>query len=240
MMVGQNGFITAALIGGTVGFMQKRPVLSGVCLGLLTYKPHFGVLFPFVLIAARQWTVFTTAAVVGIAMALASWLAFGTASWEAFFHSLPVSSQAFLSEGQSDWSKLQSVYGLVRTAGGGETLGWSLQAIMSLVTVVGLCVLWRSRAPFEMKAAALAAGTLLATPYVYLYDMPVLAIAVALLVRCALVSGWRQSEMVGLAATAILLFAYPFVKAPVGLAATLIVMALVLGRALRPVLPASR
>jgi arabinofuranan 3-O-arabinosyltransferase len=36
---GQNGFFTAALIGGTLYFLERRPVLAGVCLGLLTYKP---------------------------------------------------------------------------------------------------------------------------------------------------------------------------------------------------------
>ena len=43
---GQNGFLTAALIGGTLGLMERRTALAGVCLGLLTYKPQFGLLFP--------------------------------------------------------------------------------------------------------------------------------------------------------------------------------------------------
>ena len=43
---GQNGFLTAALIGGTLGLLERRPALAGVCLGLLTYKPQFGLLFP--------------------------------------------------------------------------------------------------------------------------------------------------------------------------------------------------
>jgi glycosyl transferase family 87 len=232
-MVGQNGFVTTALIGGTVGFMQRRPVLSGLCLGLLTYKPHFGVLFPFVLLIARQWTVLVTAAAVAVALVVLSGLTFGLATWEQFFHSLPMSSQIFLSEGKSDWAKLHSVYALTRVAGGSEWLGWSLQAAVSAATVVGLCLLWRGDAPFEMKAAALAAGTLLATPYVYLYDMPVLAVPIALLVRSAIASGWRPAEMYGLPACAVLMLAYLFLKAPLGLAATLIVMALVLGRALR-------
>ena len=70
-LVGQNGFLTAALIGGTLYLMPTRPVLSGICLGLLSYKPQYGLLFPLVLIAASQWTVFFTAAVVAVAMALA-------------------------------------------------------------------------------------------------------------------------------------------------------------------------
>ena len=106
-LVGQNGFLTAALIGGTLYLLPVRPVLAGVCLGLLTYKPQYGLLFPIVLIAASQWTVFFTAGLVAAAMAFASWLAFGTESWQAFFHWMPMFSQAFLSEGKATWWKLQ-------------------------------------------------------------------------------------------------------------------------------------
>src|SRR3954454_8456898 len=63
-LVGQNGFLTAALVGGMLVLLPTRPVLSGVCLGLLSYKPQYGLLFPLVLIAASQWTTFMTAAVV--------------------------------------------------------------------------------------------------------------------------------------------------------------------------------
>ena len=85
-----------------------------------------------------------------------------------------------------------------------------------------------------MKAAALATGCLLATPYLYLYDMVVLAVPVALLTRTALATGWRNAEKYGLAIAAVLLVAFPVLKAPVGLVAIGIVMALILARALRP------
>src|SRR5258708_33402996 len=61
-LVGQNGFLTASLIGGTLYLMPKRPVLAGICLGLLRYKPQYGLLFPLVLIAASQWPWFFTPA----------------------------------------------------------------------------------------------------------------------------------------------------------------------------------
>ncbi len=223
LMVGQNGFLTAALMGGTLGLMQRRPVLAGCCLGLLTYKPHFGVLFPLVLAISGRWTVFCSAAAVGTLMALASWLAFGTAAWEAFFHWLPLASQAFLSEGRADWGKLQSIFGLVRIVGGGESLAWWLQAALAALVAAALCLVWRSRATFEMKAAALATGTLLATPYLYLYDMVALAIPVAFLFRTAPGGQFAASELMGLGAAAALLVIFPFVKAPVGFAATVLV-----------------
>ena len=230
LMVGQNGFLTAALMGGALGLMQRRPVLAGCCLGLLTYKPHFGMLFPLVLAVSGRWTVFASAAASGTAIALASWLAFGTGAWEAFFHWLPIASQAFLSEGRADWGKLQSVFGLVRILGGSEGLAWWLQAALIASVAAALCLLWRSRAAFEMKAAALATGTLLATPYLYLYDMVALAVPVAFLFRTAPGGQFAPSELVGLGAAAALLVIFPFVKAPVGFAATVLVAVVIARR----------
>ena len=229
-IAGQNAFVTTALIGGTLGLMEKRPVLAGCCLGLLTYKPHFGLLFPLVLIAGRRWTVFFTAAAVGLLLALASWFAFGTAAWEAFVHSLSVTSQAFLSDGKASFAKLQSLYALVRMLGGSETLAWSLHLSLAGATAAALCVLWRSDVAFDLKAAALALGAVLATPYVFNYDLVILGVPVAFLLRTALATGFRRGELPALALAAGLLFSFPFVLAPVGLLATLIIAALVARR----------
>ena len=89
---GQNGFLTAALVGGTLGLLERRPALAGICLGLLTYKPQFGLLFPLVLIADRRWLTIAVAAAVAATLAALSWLAFGATSWQAFAHWLPITS----------------------------------------------------------------------------------------------------------------------------------------------------
>ena len=229
-LVGQNGFLTAALIGGTLYLMPTRPVLSGICLGLLSYKPQYGLLFPLVLIAASQWTVFVTAAIVAVTMAFISWLAFGTESWQAFFHWLPMFSQAFLTEGRAPWGKMQSIFALVRYFGGTEQLAWLLQWIMSAGVAVVLALMWRSRVSYPLKAAALAAGTLLITPYLFLYDVMVLAITVAFLVRIGLSQGFQHYELPALGLVAALLLFYPLVGAPTGFVATLIVSGLIAGR----------
>ena len=196
-LVGQNGFFTAALIGGTLYLMPVRPVLAGICLGLLSYKPQYGLLFPLVLIAASQWTVFFSAAVVTVLMAVVSWLAFGTESWQAFFHWMPMFSQAFLTEGKATWWKLQSLFSLVRFLGGTEQLAWIFQWILTATVAVVLAVMWRSRVSYSLKAAALATGTLLITPYLFMYDMMVLAIPVAFLVRIGLRSGFQPLRTSG-------------------------------------------
>jgi arabinofuranan 3-O-arabinosyltransferase len=229
-LVGQNGFLTASLIGGTLYLMPARPVLSGICLGLLSYKPQYGLLFPLVLIAASQWTVFFTAGAVAVAMALASWLAFGTESWQAFFHWMPMFSQAFLTEGRAPWGKMQSIFAVVRYFGGTEPLGWLFQWIMSATVAVVLTLMWRSRISYPLKAAALATGTLLITPYLFLYDLMVLAIAMAFLVRIGLRKGFERHELPALGLAVALLMFYPLVGAPTGFVATLIVSGLIAAR----------
>jgi hypothetical protein len=229
-LVGQNGFLTASLIGGALYLMPMRPVLSGICLGLLSYKPQYGLLFPLVLIAASQWTVFFTAGAVAVAMALASWLAFGTESWQAFFHWMPMFSQAFLTEGRAPWGKMQSIFAVVRYFGGTEPIGWLFQWIMSATVAVVLTLVWRSRISYPLKAAALATGTLLITPYLFLYDLMVLAIAMAFLVRIGLRKGFERHELPALGLAVALLMFYPLVGAPTGFVATLIVSGLIAAR----------
>lgn len=227
-LVGQNGFLTASLIGGTLVLMQKRPVLSGICLGLLSYKPQYGLLFPLMLIAAAQWRVFFTAGVIAVLLAALSWFAFGTESWQAFIHWMPMFDKAFLVEGRAPWGKIQSIFALTRYFGGPETLAWVLQWIMSGAVAILLVLLWRGRnVPYLLKAAALAVGTLLVTPYLFLYDEMVLAIAVAFLVRIGLDEGFARHELPALGLVAALLMIFPLLGAPTGFAATLVVATLI-------------
>ena len=230
-LVGQNGFLTAALIGGTLYLIPIRPVLAGICLGLLTYKPQYGLLFPIVLIAAGHWRVFISAGVTAAVLATASWLAFGIESWLAFFHWMPRFSQAFLTEGQAPWWKMQSIFSLVRYLGGSEPLGWAFQWVLTASVAVVLALMWRSRVPYTLKAAALAAGALLTTPYLFMYDMMVLSIPIAFLVRIGLKSGFRTYELPALGAVVVLIGCYIFTGFPTGLGATLVVSMLILRRA---------
>jgi hypothetical protein len=230
-LAGQNGFLTAALIGGTLYLIPVRPVLAGLCLGLLSYKPQYGLLFPLVLIAASQWTVFFSAAVTAVLVASASWLAYGTESWQAFFHWMPMFSQAFLTEGKAPWWKLQSLFSMVRYLGGTEQLAWAFQWVLTASVAVVLVLMWRSRIPYTLKAAALAVGTLLTTPYLFMYDMMVLAIPVAFLVRIGLKSGFGPYELPALGCAAALSVTFTLTGEPVGLGIILIVATLVLRRA---------
>ena len=160
LVPGQNGFLTASLIGGTLVLLERRPLLAGVCLGLLTYKPQFGILFPLVLVAGGHWRAIAAAAVTAIALALGSLALFGAPTWGAFLHWLPLTSQALFSEGahHADWSKFQSLFALTRMlSAAAQMLAWTLQLALSAVTAILLWVMWRDkRIAFALKAAATA------------------------------------------------------------------------------------
>ena len=228
-MVGQTAFVSAALIGGTLTLMDTQPVWAGVLLGLLTYKPHLGLLFPIALAVSGRWTVFFTAGLVAALMAAISWLVFGTASWEAF---APGLGHALVSEGAADWGKMQTVFGLVHALSGNATLAWAAQIAVAITAAGAVAVLWRSEAAYEIKAAGLGVATLLAAPHLLTYDLAVLAVPLAFLFRLGRANGFFRYETAGMGLACLLILSFPLFEAPVCLAAILVVAAMVANRAL--------
>jgi hypothetical protein len=143
---------------------------------------------------------------------------------------MPAFSQAFLTEGKAPWWKMQSLFALIRYFGGTEQLAWILHWILSAAVAVGLAVMWRSRVSYSLKAAALATGTLLVTPYLFMYDMMVLAIPVAFLVRIGLRTGFRPYELPALGCVLALIVGFTFSGVPLGFVAILIVAGLIVRR----------
>ncbi|MEZ5916374.1 MAG: glycosyltransferase family 87 protein [Parvularculaceae bacterium] len=96
---GQNGFLTAALIGAAMALLDRRPLVAGVLIGLLAYKPQFGVLIPLVLIATGRWRVIGAAAATIAGLVAASTLAFGPGVWPAFIDNMRFTNTAIVDGG---------------------------------------------------------------------------------------------------------------------------------------------
>ena len=187
---GQNGFLTAALIDGTLGLLERHPALAGICLGFLTYKPQFGLLFPIVLIADRRWLTIAVAALVAFLLAALSWLAFGGANWAAFGHWAPISNRVLIDQGALDWYRLQSVFALVRAHGGSETLAWLVSRHTDAGARRRACLAVEEprclRAQGRGTRRRRVARDTLSLHDLFMYDLVVLAVAVAFLLRLAL------------------------------------------------------
>jgi hypothetical protein len=232
---GHNGFLTAALIGGGLALVDMRPIAAGVLFGLLSYKPQFGIMIPLVLMASGRWRTFFAASATVAVLVLATWLAFGAETWGAFFDSTALTRVAVLEAGATGWHKIQSVFAWVRLWGGSVTLAYAAQGATMLAVAAALVRLWRSEAAYPFKAAALAIGSILATPYSLDYDMMVLSPAIAFLAAEGLKHGfapWQKSALawlwfVPLVARSVAEYAF----VPVGVWTMLTVFALVLWRA---------
>jgi arabinofuranan 3-O-arabinosyltransferase len=228
MLVGQNGFLTAALIGFILLTLDTRPIVAGVLLGLLTYKPQFGILFPIVLAASGQWLVIAAATATAAILVAASAAVFGLAAWSAFFTWLPATSEIILGDGRAGLNKLQSLFGVARWLGAGTTTAFIAQGLLIAACAVALVMITRDRrVPNEVKSAALATGALLATPYLYMYDFPVLMIPLAFLLRLGLREGFLAGEIAAMAAACGLVLVFPVVPVPTGFVATVIVAAII-------------
>ena len=195
-----NGFLTAALLGAALVMLVERPILAGVLLGLLAYKPQFGLLIPLVLIASGRWRTFAAAAATVAVLALGVTLAFGAEVWSAFLASTKFTRTIVLEQGGTGWFKIQSVFAWVRMWGGGIALAYALQAGVTILIAAALVWLWRSRAAFALQAAALALGCILATPYSLDYDLMLLAPAISFLAVDGLQRGFGPYEKTVLAA----------------------------------------
>jgi alpha-1,2-mannosyltransferase len=197
---GQNGFLTAALLGGALQLLDRRPWLAGLLIGALAYKPQFGVLIPIALLAGGRWNTIAAAAATVAALLAVSFVTLAAGVWHAFADSMNFTQTVVLEQGNTGWEKIQSVFSAVRMWGAGIHTAYAVQSALALMLAASLAWLWQSDAAFELKASALATGSLLATPYVLDYDLVVLAVAIAFFARHGLRRGFRDYEISLLAA----------------------------------------
>ena len=196
---GQNGFLSTALLGGAAVWLDRRPVLAGMCLGALAYKPQLGIIVPLALVVAGRWRCFAAATATVLAMAAAATLAFGADIWPAFL--------ARMADARTNWLEPISpyymqffitVYGAIRLHEGPLALAYAAQAAVT-VTAALMLVLALRRRPAGARSgraeiAATAACVPFCSPFMLEYDLMILAVPIAWLLGEALRDGFRRGE----------------------------------------------
>ena len=179
IMCGQNGFLTTALIGGGLLLLDRRPLLAGFLFGLMAYKPQFAMLIPLALIIGRRWRALIATAISAILFAAGSLAVFGAPVWRAFIGSIAFTQKVVLERGAINFSTLQSIFGAIRMWGGSVDMAYLFQAAVAIYAACAVVWVWQSSSPFALKAATLAAGSLMVSPYVLQYDLVLLALPIA-------------------------------------------------------------
>jgi Glycosyltransferase family 87 len=175
---GQNGFLSAALFLGGVLNIDRRPSLSGVLIGLLTFKPHLGIVLPFALVALGAWRVIASAAITTLALFGVATAIFGLDAWRDYFAAVGPYQTELLRQFEGFYTTMMvSVLASARQLGLPYPVALGLQVIVSVAAIALACWAVRRLVDPCARAFLLAAATLLATPYAFNYDMTAIGAA---------------------------------------------------------------
>jgi len=180
--LGQNAFLTASLFGAGTLYIDRWPITAGLLFGALCYKPHFGLLVPIALAAGGHWRAFAAAFASAATLCLFSLMLFGWATWHDFL-SAAAASHATYESGRIAFGGLVSPFGAVLLFGGTSAIAYVVQAGATISASLLVGFVWRSGFALPIRAATLAAATLIAIPVILIYDLTLAGVAVAWLVR---------------------------------------------------------
>lgn len=241
LSTGQNGFFTAGLLALAAFAPRLFPGTTGIAAGVLTMKPHLGVLLPVYYLAKGAGRAFIMAFCVAVLLAMGAAYIFGLDTWEAFFDMLGGFGGAVTS-GEYPLDKMQTVFAALKMWGLPSTFAMGAQLLVMLGVAGFSAFLWRKSTFDDLSVALVSAGAFLCTPYGYYYELIVLAPAVLVLIRAGVNFGFLPFERPALAfcvlAPMLLPMAQQLAPIPLGLGIVVILYALTARRILRLPRPA--
>lgn len=192
---GQNGFLSAVLLGGGLVLLDRSPWAGGLLLGLLSYKPHLAALVPVALVAGRRWRALAAMLTSAAGLALAGILMLGAEVWVAFWRNLPFSVN-LLKTGEVALYQMPTTFSAILLAGGGFTLARLLQGLVMLTVTAVVAWVWAKGGPAAIRSSILILSILLFTPYAYDYDLALLTLPLAWLGWEGYTKGWLPREQI--------------------------------------------
>lgn len=192
----QNGFLFGAVMLAALTLRDRRPVLAGIVISLLTMKPQLGLLFPFLLIAERRWLMIASATVSTIFFVALSAAVFSIDSWRGYINEvLPYQALVAANLTGLFLNMLCSLFGALRNWGvDAGTALWAHNTVAAPVAVISILAFFKV-SDMRGRANILLVATFLITPYALNYDLGGFAAAVAVMVSAEVARGhqppWR-------------------------------------------------
>jgi hypothetical protein len=195
---GQNGFLSAALLGWGLLLVDKSPFFAGLILGFMTYKPHLSVLIPVALLAGRHWKALLAFFFSLVITFLLTSLTLGFDTWVVFWRNLAIAGNVLESGSHGlvqNWSHMVTVFSSARLIGFSPTVARFFQGVVMLIVLIALSWVWFKKASFPLRASVLTIGILLFTPHAFEYDLTILALAIAWMGWEGHTKGWMGGEL---------------------------------------------
>jgi hypothetical protein len=185
LISGQSSFLTTAMLLTIFAVLDRRPIVAGILIGLLTIKPQVGLLFPFMLIASSRWRVFMAAAVTTLALVAITAALFGPQIWIDFVtKGLPVQNVVLADPQLVATPFYPTVFMNVRGLDLGYGTAMAVQSMFSAGAIAAVMWAFRVRGDADplVLMALFFACSVAASPYMLAYDtLPLTCAAVALL-----------------------------------------------------------
>jgi len=192
---GQNtlGIAGIALLG--LAALPRHSLLGGICLGLVTFKPHLSVLIPLALVAGRFYRALAGFVLGAVGLFAASLASFGPAAWLDYLQNATRPIDRLLEFKTMRPELMISTYAGLRVGGLGSVWALTGQAVVALGAAVALVGIVRRSPSPQLALAATVVATLLAVPHAYSYDLVLLTIPILVLVSLAQEVGWQQQDL---------------------------------------------
>lgn len=193
IVYGQNGLLNATLVGAGLLVLRTRPLLAGMAIGALCYKPQIGLPIGILLLATGQWRAVFGAALSVSLLCGASLALLGPDVWIAFINNAE-STRALLEYRELPLAKLGTIFSVARMLGLAPAPAYVLQGIVAIAALALAVRAWRLGVEWEPKLAVMAATVPLVPPYLFDYDFTVLLLPIGWL----LVDGFRHGWLPGM------------------------------------------
>ena len=180
--VGQNGLLTAGLLGAATLLVDRRPLGAGLLFGALCCKPHFALLVPFALAAGSRWRALAATAAAALACCLVSVGLFGWQTWRDFLVAAATSGNVYTS-GRIPFGGFVTPFGGAMLLGASPAAAGLVQAVASATAAGFVAWVWHRNPPLPVRAACLVSATLVAVPLALFYDLVLAGVAAAWLLR---------------------------------------------------------
>ncbi len=179
-----------ALMCFTLAFLalrDDRPLLAGLAIGSLIFKPQLGLAAAVVFLSARQWRVVASAVMAAVLQLAVAWTHYGTTIMRNYWHTLTRLEKVLplLEPRLYQTHSLRSFWSLLLPW---PRVAFILYAISALAVVVFAVRAWKSVLPLSLRYSVLLLATVLVSPHLTVYDLIILAPAFLLL------SDWTMSR----------------------------------------------
>lgn len=196
VLAGQNTFLSVALFYGGLHLLAGSPVLAGILLGLLSYKPQIWVLVPLALLAARQWRALATMAATVLVLVVISAAIFGPSFWLAFLEAAREAAGPRVAEVMLEriYMHMTTLVAAARIVGLSPAVSGLVQTAGAILAVAAVWLAFGRKGQSDARIAVLATATFLVSPYTLNYDLLLLMPAAVAMFRLGIADGFKALE----------------------------------------------